>query len=171
MLAIVIGKRDDYHARALMEDLGARIVNHPQISTDALTTYVDAVERGFGSNADYGQISKTFSLVNLNKDAASRYSPCDVVRVDKAVISGNPDPRMISRSHVEKENHTLRMHCRRLTNAFSKKLENFKAAIALNFAYYNFVKTHGAIRNTPAMAAGVEKSAWSMAGLVERCGE
>ncbi|MGO8741291.1 MAG: hypothetical protein ACLPYZ_12275 [Limisphaerales bacterium] len=81
---------------------------------------------------------------------------------------------LISTSHVEKQNHTLRMHCRRLTrltNAFSKKLENFEAAIALHFAYYNFIKTHLAIRMTPAMAANVEKSHWTVAELVERCGE
>jgi hypothetical protein len=85
-----------------------------------------------------------------------------------------PDVSRISTSHVEKQNHTLRMHCRRLTrltNAFSKKFENFQAAVALNFAYYNFVKTHGAIRMTPAQAAGVENSAWTVAELVERCGE
>jgi len=85
-----------------------------------------------------------------------------------------PDVNRISTSHVEKQNHTLRRNCRRLTrltNAFSKKLENFEAAVALNFAYYNFVKTHGAIRMTPAQAAGVEQSAWTVAELVERCGE
>ena len=85
-----------------------------------------------------------------------------------------PDVSRISTSHVEKQNHTLRMRCRRLarlTNAFSKKFENFQAAVALNFAYYNFVETHGAIRMTPAQAAGVETSAWTVAELVKRCGE
>jgi len=85
-----------------------------------------------------------------------------------------PDVIRISTSHVEKQNHTLRMHCRRLsrlTNAFSKKFENFEAAVALNFAYYNFVKSHGTIRMTLAQAAGVESSAWTVAELVERCDE
>ena len=85
-----------------------------------------------------------------------------------------PDVTSICTSHVEKQNHTLRMHCRRLTrltNAFSKKLENFVAAVSLNFAYYNFCKMHGAIRCTPAMEAGVEKSIWTVEDLVERCGE
>src|SRR6185436_20086647 len=103
----------------------------------------DAVERGFGSEVDYGQISKTYSVTNLNKDAASRYSPAEVVSVEKTVVQGMPDVYLISTSHIEKQNHTLRMHCRRLTrltNAFSKKVENFKAAVALNFAYYNFCK-------------------------------
>ena len=132
------------------------------------------MERGFGSEVDYGQVSKTYSVVALNKDAASRYSPADVVKVEKTVVSGMPDVARITTSHIEKQNHTLRMHCRRLTrltNAFSKKVENFEAAVALNFAYYNFVKTHGAIRMTPAQAAGVEKSAWTVSELVERCGE
>ena len=85
-----------------------------------------------------------------------------------------PDVNRICTSHIEKQNHTLRMHCRRLTrltNAFSKKLENFQAAVALNFAYYNFCKTHKALRMTPAMAAGIESSHWTVEELVKRCGE
>lgn len=170
----VVGKRDLYHARMFMDDLAGRLTKRIQLSSDSLDSYADAVERGFGCEVDYGQISKTYSVVNLNKDAASRYSPAEVVRTEKTVVNGMPDIRRISTSHVEKQNHTLRMHCRRLTrltNAFSKKLENFQAAVALNFAYYNFVKTHGAIRMTPAQAAGVEASAWTVAELVERCGE
>ena len=92
----------------------------------------------------------------------------------KPGVYGMPDVIRISTSHVEKQNHTLRMHCRRLsrlTNAFSKKFENFEAAVALNFAYYNFVKSHGTIRMTLAQAAGVESSAWTVAELVERCDE
>jgi hypothetical protein len=97
-----------------------------------------------------------------NKDAASRYSPAEVVKAERTVINGMPDVSRITTSHVEKQNHTLRMHCRhltRLTNAFSKKFENFQAAVALNFAYYNFCKTHKSLRMTPAQAAGIESSA------------
>jgi IS1 family transposase len=169
-----VGKRDSYHAKAFMDDLAKRLKNRVQISSDALAAYEDAVERGFGSDVDYGQISKTYSVVNLNKDAASRYSPAEVVKTEKMVVSGAPDVKRISTSHIEKQNHTLRMHCRRLTrltNAFSKKLENFEAAVAMNFAYYNFCKVHGALRTTPAQAAGVEQSIWTVAELVERCGE
>lgn len=172
--SFLVGKRDLYHARTFMEDLAARLKKRVQLSSDSLHAYADAVERGFGSEVDYGQISKTYAIVNLNKDAASRYSPAEVVKTERTVVSGMPDVNLISTSHVEKQNHTLRMHCRRLTrltNAFSKKFENFQAAVALNFAYYNFVKTHGAIRMTPAQAAGVEQSAWTVAELVERCGE
>lgn len=172
--SFVIGKRDSYHTKAFMEDLASRCANRLQITSDAMGAYADAVERGFGSEVDYAQLEKTYSLTNLNKDAASRYSPCEVVKVEKTVINGMPDISRITTSHVEKQNHTLRMHCRRLTrltNAFSKKLENFEAAIAMNFAYYNFCKFHGALRMTPAMAAGIEASAWTVAELVERCGE
>lgn len=170
----VIGKRDTYHARAFMDDLAARMVNRVQVSTDALKAYPDAIERGFGSEVDYGQIVKTYSLTNLNKDAASRYSPVEVVKAEKTIICGMPDVSRITTSHVESQNLTLRMHCRRLTrltNAFSKKLENFKAAVALNFAYYNLCKIHSSLRMTPAMAAGVEPSQWTVADLVKNCGE
>jgi len=172
--AFIVGKRDAYHAKAFIADLAERVASRVQLSSDSLAAYADAVERGFGTEVDYGQISKTYSVTNLNKEAASRYSPAEVVKVDKTIVNGMPDVDRISTSHVEKQNHTLRMHCRRLTrltNAFSKKVENFEAAVALNFAYYNFCKTHGAIRMTPAQAAGVERSAWTVAELVERCGE
>jgi hypothetical protein len=151
-------------------DLADRLANRVQISSDALAAYAEAMEYGFGSEVDYGQVSKTYAVVNLSKDAASRYSPAEVVKTERVVISGNPDRRLICTSHVEKQNHTLRMHCRRmnrLTNAFSKKLENFKAAIALHMAYYNLCKTHSAIRATPAMEVGVEKSAVSVLELLE----
>lgn len=169
-----VGKRDSYHAKAFMDDLAARVKNRVQLSSDGLSAYVDAVERAFGTEVDYGQIVKTFSVTDLRKDAAVRYSPAEVVKTEKNVVNGSPIVDRICTSHVEKQNHTLRMHCRRLTrltNAFSKKLENFEAAVALNFAYYNFCKTNSAVRMTPAQAAGVEASAWSVAELVERCGE
>lgn len=166
----VIGKRDMYHARMFMEDLAPRLKNRVQLSSDALDSYASAIERGFGSNVDYGQIVKTYSITNLSKEAAGRYSPAEVVKTERNVIYGRPAVSRITTSHIEKQNHTLRMHCRRLTrltNAFSKKLGNFKAAIGLNFAYYNFVKTHGTIRCTPAMAAGVMPSALTVRDLVE----
>jgi IS1 family transposase len=175
--SFIVGKRDAYHAKMFMDDLAGRLAMRPQISSDALAAYPDAFERSFGTEADYGQIVKTYSvspLGNAAAPAAVRYSPAEVVKVEKTIISGMPDISRITTSHIEKQNHTLRMHCRRLTrltNAFSRKFENFEAAVALNFAYYNFVKTHKAIRMTPAMAAGVENSHWTVAELVERCGE
>jgi transposase-like protein len=159
---------------AFMRDLAGRVRNDIQLTTDGLTVYADAVESGFGCDVNYGQISKTYSLTSLNKDAASRYSPAEVVKIEKKVIQGLPNMTLISTSHVEKQNHTIRMHCRRLTrltNAFSKKYENFKAAVALNFACYNFCKRHIAIKTTPAKAAGVENHEWTVAELIENCGE
>ena len=175
--SFVVGKRDQEHARLFVCDLAMRMNNRIQISSDGLNAYIGAVERYFGEEVDYGQIVKTYSWVNLGKGAAPaavRYSPAMVIKTEKTVVTGMPDIAHITTSHVEKQNHTLRMHCRRLTrltNAFSKKLENFQAAVALNFAYYNFVKTHSAVRMTPAMAAGIEKSYWTVAELIERCGE
>jgi IS1 family transposase len=170
----VVGRRDRLHAKLFMADLAGRLKNRVQLSSDALAAYPEAVEYGFAGYVDYGQVVKTYSLSNLNHEAAARYSPCEVVKVQKTTITGMPDVDFITTSHVEKQNHTLRMHCRRLTrltNAFSKKLENFEAAVALNFAYYNFCKMNAAIRCTPAQAAGIEASAWTVAELVERCGE
>ena len=172
--SFIVGKRDAYHAKAFMDDLAGRLDRRVQLSSDALSAYPDAVERAFGSEVDYGQLVKTYSTVNLNKDAASRYSPAEVVKTEKTIVTGMPDISSITTSHIEKQNHTLRMHCRRLTrltNAFSKKFENFEAAVALNFAYYNFCKVHLAIRMTPAMAAGVEQSIWTVEDLVKACGE
>src|SRR5436190_10942134 len=172
--SFVVGKRDAYHARAFMEDLAGRLSRRVQISSDALKSYPEAVERGFGSEVDYGVLVKTYAVTNLNKDAASRYSPAEVVKTEKTIVCGMPDVSRITTSHIEKQNHTLRMHCRRLTrltNGFSRKFENFHAAVSLNFAYYNFCKRHGAVRMTPAQAAGAESSAWTVSELMERCGE
>ncbi|HWV99095.1 MAG TPA: IS1 family transposase [Candidatus Acidoferrum sp.] len=172
--SFMVGKRDAYHAKAFMSDLASRLTNRVQISSDALKAYEDAVERGFGADVDYGQIVKTYSVVPLGKAAAIRYSPAEVVQVEKTVVAGTPDMSRVTTSHVEKQNHTMRMHCRRLTrltNAFSKRFENFQAAVALSFVYCNFCKMHIAIRCTPAMEAGIESSQWTVAELVQRCGE
>ena len=151
-----------------MEDLASRLSHRVQLSSDSMKAYSGAVERAFGAEVDYGSIYKTFSHTDLAEQR--RYSPPDVLHIKRTPIAGNPVVDLISTSHVEKQNHTLRMHCRRLTrltNAFSKKLENFKAAVALHYGYYNFVKVNGAIRCTPAMEAGVTDSAWTVADLVE----
>jgi IS1 family transposase len=173
--SFIVGKRDSYHAKAFMDDLAGRLSRRVQISSDALAAYPEAIEQGFGSEVDYGQLVKTYAVTVLGSAAAAvRYSPAEVVKTEKTVIQGMPDVTRISTSHVEKQNHTLRMHCRRLTrltNAFSKKFENFEAAVALNFAYYNFCKTNRAIRMTPAQSAGIESSVWTVEELVKRCGE
>ena len=163
-----VGDRTQYMANCFIEDLAARLSHRVQISSDALKAYGSAIERAFGSEVDYGSIIKVYGHTELADQR--RYSPPEVVKTEKQVVAGKPDIDLISTSHVEKQNHTLRMHCRRLsrlTNAFSKKLENFKAAIALHYAYYNFVKVHTSIRCTPAMEAGVANSAWTVQNLVE----
>ena len=165
--SFVVGKRDSYHANMFLEDLAARLVNRVQISSDAFSAYVRAVEAGFGSEVDYGQIVKTFVCSELSP---GRYSPPDIFTAKKSVIVGDPEARDISTSFVEVHNRTMRMHNRRLTrltNAFSKKLDNFKASVALYLAYYNFVKSHGTIRCTPAMAAGVTKGFMTVSDLVK----
>ncbi len=163
-----VGGRSQMDADLFLEDLASRLSHRVQISSDALRAYTGAIENAFGDEVDYGTLVKTYSSAQL--EDARRYSPPEVVKVDKAIVQGSPDASLISTSYVEKQNHTLRMHCRRmsrLTNAFSKKLENFKAAVSLHYAYYNFVKMHKSIRCTPAMAAGVVNSPWTVGNLVE----
>ena len=167
-----VGDRTKYMARVFMDDLASSLKNRVQITSDSLAAYVDAVERAFGAEVDYGTVIKTFTHTDLAEQR--RYSPPDVLKVKKAKVQGSPEWDNISTSFVEKQNHTLRMHCRRLsrlTNAFSKKRENFEAAIALHYAYYNFVKRHMTLRCTPAMAAGVADSFWTVSDLVEMVGE
>lgn len=168
-----VGKRDARTANAFMIDLASRLNNRVQLSSDALKAYVDAVERGFGGAVDYGQIVKAYATGGDETAGAAqrKYSPPEVVSITKTVISGKPDLDLVSTSYVERQNLTMRMHIRRLTrltNAFSKKLENYKAAIALHFVWYNFVKIHSTIKATPAMAAGVAEEPWTVRELVER---
>ena len=144
--------------------------NRVQLSTDGLKEYVDAVERGFGTEVDYGMIVKSYGTVE-SISPAHRYSQPEVIDVKKYVIMGDPKRSMICTSHVERLNASTRLYMKRLnrlTLAFSKKLENFEAAVGLHFAAYNFVKRHNSLRMTPAMALGIEKDFWSYAELVER---
>jgi IS1 family transposase len=164
-----VGKRDFPTTCAFVADLAGRLKNRVQLSSDGMQGYLDAIEGAFGNDVDYGQIVKSYSSTEplpLNR----RYSSPPVVSASRHVLRGEPEWEHISTSYVEKQNLTIRTHCRRmtrLTNAFSKKLENFKAAIGLHFAYYNLVKRHGTIRMTPALKAGVVNTLWSTADLVE----
>lgn len=163
-----VGKRTKPHAVAFMTDLSERLTNHVQISSDALNSYVDAVEQAFGADVDYGQAVKFYDAEPIGP---GRYAPPRVVSQQKVVVAGNPDQRHISTSLVERQNLTMRMSMRRftrLTNAFSKKLENLEAAVALHFAHYNFVRVHRSLRVTPAMAGGVENRLWSLEELVSQ---
>jgi IS1 family transposase len=166
--AFKVGNRDAATADAFMQDVASRMKNRLQISTDGLKAYVEAVEKAFGGDVDYGQIVKTYGAQESNDNR--RYSAPDFVSCEKKRINGAPDASLISTSYVERLNATTRHHMRRLTRltlAFSKKLENFEAAVGLHFAYYNFVKRHGTLRCTPAMAAGVTSSFWNVGDLVE----
>jgi len=165
-----VGQRDSETANQFVFDLSNRLANRVQISTDSMRGYVEAIEKSFGDNVDYGQIVKTYSS-EKPLPSSSRYSPPHIVSVRQWPIVGYPETENISTSIIERQNLTLRMHCRRLTrltNAFSKKLDNFKAAIALHFAYYNLVKVHRTIRMSPAMAIKATDRLWSISELVDR---
>ena len=164
-----VGMRDTATANAFVADIAARMVNRDQLSSDSLRAYVEAVELAFGTDVDYAQIVKTYGQED-SMSPERKYSPPQVLSVEKRLVSGAPDMALASTSYIERFNGTTRLHMRRLTRltyAFSKKLENFKAAVALHFAYYNFVKRHSTIRCTPAMAAGVEQSFWTVEDLIE----
>lgn len=164
----VVGLRDRYHAVTFMQDLAARMSNRIQLSSDAMIAYTDAVDMAFGAEVDYGQIVKQYA--SPSEAEVRRYSPPEVTSVRKTTLVGMPDVDRICTSYIERANLTVRTHCKRLarlTLAFSKKRENFKAAIGLHLSYYNFVKTHSAIRCTPAMAAGIEKTHLSIMDLID----
>lgn len=168
--AFKVGKRDRVTANAFVLDVAGRLKNRVQISTDALRAYVEAVEKAFGADVDYGQIVKTYTHGEDYEHHTRRYSAPDFVSCEKKVIAGSPELRLVSTSYIERLNATTRLHMRRLTRltlAFSKKRDNFEAAVALHFAYYNFVKRHNTLRCTPAMAAGVERDFWSVGQLLE----
>jgi IS1 family transposase len=152
---------------AFMQDVASRMRNRVQVSTDSLRAYREAVEAAWGANVDYAQIVKVFGHEDREEH---RYAPPEVIGTEKTVMQGNPDYSLISTSYVERLNATTRLHMRRLTRltlAFSKRLENFRAAVGLHFAYYNLVRRHNTLRCTPAMAAGVESTFWTVADLVE----
>lgn len=162
-----VGKRTKPHAIAFMSDLSERLTNRVQISSDALNSYVDAVEQAFGADVDYGQAVKFYEAGPVGP---GRYSPPKVVRAERTPIAESPDLAHISTSIVERQNFTMRMSMRRftrLTNGFSKKVENHRAAVALHFAHYNLVRLHRTLRVSPAMAAGVSSRLWTLADLVE----
>jgi IS1 family transposase len=163
------GKRDSATANAFVADVASRMKNRVQISSDALRAYVEAIEMSFGSEVDFAQTIKTYTHDD-SIIAERKFSAPEVVTTEKRRVVGHPDMRLASTSHIERLNGTTRLHMRRLTRltyAFSKKRENFEAATALHFAYYNFVKRHITLRCTPAMAAGIERDFWTVGNLVE----
>ena len=163
----LVGKRTTANTRAFINDLSSRLANRVQLSSDSMQFYVHAVEEAFGPDIDYGQIVKAYEATPLGE---GRYSPPKVVNAIQIPMVGNPDINQISTSHIERQNLTMRMCMRRftrLTNGFSKKLENMKAAVSLHFAYYNFVRIHSTLKVTPAMEAGICDSTYSIGELIE----
>jgi IS1 family transposase len=165
-ISYLVGKRDADHAFRLMQDLAARIASRFQLTTDGHHVYLNAVEDTFGSEIDYAMLVKVYGA---NLESETRYTPARIISTQLAVITGNPNPRHISTSFVERQNLTIRMSMRRftrLTNAFSKKLDNLKHSVALHFMHYNFCRVHQTLRVTPAMESGLADHVWSLEDLV-----
>jgi len=169
VLSYVVGKRDNANTEALALDLRARILNRPQITSDGYTPYPNAVMLAFQTDVDYAVLTKKYVGDSNLPDAAHRYSPGHVAGVERTVIRGRPDPEQISTSYVERFNLSSRMAMRRLTrlsNGFSKRLENHRAAISLWVSFYNLCRVHETLRYTPAMALGVADHIWTVGELI-----
>jgi IS1 family transposase/lambda repressor-like predicted transcriptional regulator len=160
-----VGRRDGRAAYEFITDLASRLAHRVQLTTDGHRPYLEAVEAAFGSEIDYAMLVKIYG----KPQEEIRYSPPQILDIQCSTITGNPDRAHVSTSYVERQNLTMRMSMRRftrLTNAFSKKLENHMHAIALHFMFYNFCRIHTTLRCTPAMAAGVSKTVWEIADIV-----
>ncbi len=169
IISFSVGKRTHENTYALAMDLRHRIVNRAQITSDGYAPYIGAVENAFGMNVDFAQVTKHYVGDSNLPDAAHRYSPGHVSGTEKTVIRGRPNPDKISTSHVERFNLSSRMQMRRftrLTNGFSKKLENHRAAVALWICFYNLCRVHETLRMTPAMALGVTDHIWTIGELI-----
>ena len=166
-VSYLVGGRDLGWAKEFMNDCASRIRNRVQITTDGHKSYLEAVEDAFGADIDYAQLHKIYGA---SAELHARYSPAKCIGCDMKVVSGNPDPKHVSTSFVERQNLSMRMSIRRftrLTNAFSKKIENHAAAVAIWFMYYNFCRVHQTLRVTPAMEAGISDHVWT---IEELCG-
>jgi IS1 family transposase len=163
-----VGGRDSDAAIIFMDDLRTRLANRMQLTSDGHKAYLEAVEGAFGSDVDYAQLVKLYGATS--ESAKGRYSPAECIGARKQAIEGNPDPDHISTSYAERSNLSVRMHTRRftrLTNAFSKKVENHAHSVTLFAMYYNFVRIHKTLRTTPAMAAGITSRLWEIGDIVD----
>lgn len=167
----LVGERRTEDAIAFVDDLAARVQSQVQLTTDGRAPYLVAVEKTFGGKVDYAMLWKIYGT---DREGEKRYSPAQCLGVERRIVSGNPDPKHISTSYVERQNLTMRMGMRRftrLTNAFSKKAENLAAAVSLHFMHYNFARPHKSLSSpyatTPAMAAGVADHVWSLEEIAQ----
>lgn len=166
VLSWLVGSRDGAAALAFMEDVSRRLKNRVQLTTDGNSVYLEAVESAFGCDIDYAMLVKIYGQP---AEPERRYSPAECLGCRKSTIAGNPDQAHISTSLIERQNLTMRMGMRRftrLTNGFSKKVENLEAAVNLHFMYYNFVRVHQTLRVTPAMEAGIASRLWTISDIV-----
>ncbi len=167
----MIGQRDPITARDFMEDLAGRLANRVQLTSDGLRCYLNAVHNAFGEAIDYAMLIKVYGN---ELEGHKRYSPAVCISCESRMVTGNPDPQHISTSYVERANLTMRMSMRRftrLTNAFSKKLENHSASVALYMMHYNFGRKHMTLGTTPAVKAGIADHIWTVEeiiGLLEK---
>ena len=167
VVSYLVGGRGADWAMDFMKDAASRISGRVQVTTDGHKAYLTAVEESFGADVDYAQLQKIYGASLENE---TRYSPAVCIGCDMKTVSGNPDPKHVSTSYVERQNLNMRMGMRRftrLTNAFSKKIENHAHAVALHFMYMNYVRIHQTLRVTPAMEAGLSDHAWTIEELVQ----
>jgi IS1 family transposase len=159
--AFMVGNRDGKTARIFIDDLASRLVYRVKLTTDGLRVYLEAVEGAFGADIDYAMLQKIYAA----SQEETRYSPAQCIGCEVKRIMGDPDPKHISTSYVERQNLSMRMHMRRftrLTNAFSRKVDNLAYHVALYFMYYNFCRIHRTLRVTPAMEAGLTDHIWTI---------
>jgi IS1 family transposase len=164
MVSYMVGQRGPRWANSFMRDVASRINSRIQITTDGHRAYAEAIEGAFGCDVDYAMLIKLYGSDSFD----TKYSPGECIGIQTAVLAGNPDPKHISTSYVERQNLTMRMQMRRftrLTNGFSKKIENHQAAIALHYMHYNFCRVHQTLRVTPAMEAGLADHVWTVEDL------
>ena len=169
MPTYMLGYRTAECAAAFMEDLSERLANRVQLTTDGMKGYPAAVAKAFGMNVDYAVLNKSYAAGPAVKEAKRRYSPAEVTGCTKHSMIGIPFHELVSTSHVERANLTMRMGMRRftrLTNGFSKKIEMHFAAVSLHFAHYNFARVHKTLKVTPAMQAGIAAHVWSIEEIV-----
>lgn len=160
----LVGQRTAVYAHFFVDDLASRLAGRVQLTTDGYKLYINAVERAFAADIDYAMLVKLYTQVG-GSDERRRYSPGECCGAIKGAVCGNPDEKHISTSFVERQNLTMRMSMRRftrLTNGFSKKIENHEHAVALHYMHYNFGRIHKTLRVTPAMQAGVSDHVWNL---------